>query len=137
MYKRLISSKGFTLIELVIVIIVLGILAAVAIPKFVDIQKKANESQTRANLAALRSAIVTFYTKNALLGTPKYPYGTSDIQSCIQGGKIPRNWCCTTGYNAPYEVYFFNGELPAPPLKFGWYYRILSGQIWAGNNTEW
>ncbi len=53
--------KGFTLIELMIVVAIIGILAAIAIPKFADLIRKSNEGATKGNLGALRSAVSIYY----------------------------------------------------------------------------
>lgn len=57
-------QKGFTLIELMIVIAIIGILAIIAIPRFVDLVDKAREGATKGNLGAIRGAIVIFYGDN-------------------------------------------------------------------------
>jgi prepilin-type N-terminal cleavage/methylation domain-containing protein len=59
-------SKGFTLIELVIIIVVLGILAAIAIPKYRDMQSSAMESSVRGFGASLKEAS-TIYLSQAVL----------------------------------------------------------------------
>ena len=55
------ASEGFTLIELMIVVAIIGILAAIAIPKFADLIRKSNEGATRGNLGAVRSALSIYY----------------------------------------------------------------------------
>lgn len=65
------NNNGFTLIELVIVIIVLGILAATAVPKFINLQGDAKESVLKGLSGALNSAANIVYAKSASLIT--YP----------------------------------------------------------------
>ena len=55
------SKKGFTLIELMIVVAIIGILAAIAIPKFAELIRKSSEGASKGNLGALRSAMSIYY----------------------------------------------------------------------------
>jgi type IV pilus assembly protein PilA len=57
------SQKGFTLIELMIVVAIIGILAAIAIPNFVRFQLKAKTSEGKVNLAAIRTAEEAFFSE--------------------------------------------------------------------------
>ena len=49
------SEKGFTLIELMIVVAIIGILAAIAIPNFLSYQKKAKTSEAKTSLGSIRT----------------------------------------------------------------------------------
>lgn len=71
------QQKGFTLIELIIVIVVLGILAVTAAPRFFDFSKDARISALAGVKAALQGAAQIEYAKNAVQGNPlNYPEPT-------------------------------------------------------------
>ncbi len=55
------KSKGFTLIELMIVVAIIGILAAIAIPRFANLIDRAREARTQGNLGSIRSAVAICY----------------------------------------------------------------------------
>jgi prepilin-type N-terminal cleavage/methylation domain-containing protein len=55
------GASGFTLIELMIVVAIIGILAAIAIPKFASLIRKSSEGASKGNLGAIRSALSIYY----------------------------------------------------------------------------
>ncbi|WP_025821325.1 prepilin-type N-terminal cleavage/methylation domain-containing protein [Shewanella marina] len=65
------KQQGFTLIELVVVIIILGILAVVAAPKFINLQGDARASTLKGMEAAIQGANTLVYSKASLAGDEK------------------------------------------------------------------
>jgi prepilin-type N-terminal cleavage/methylation domain-containing protein len=58
------TSKAFTPIELMLVVAIIGLLAAIALPKFANLVIKAKEASIKGKLGALRSAVTIYYSDN-------------------------------------------------------------------------
>lgn len=61
--KRIKNRKGFTLVELMIVVAIIGILAAIAIPNFLEFRLKAKSSEAKAVLGAIRHAELAYFAE--------------------------------------------------------------------------
>ncbi len=141
------SKKGFTLIELMIVVAIIGILAAVAIPKFADMLEKAREGATKGNAGALKSAVSIYYGDN----TGAWPggIGTSSSDAATYNSfftkymdKLPPVKVTHPGSGAQLagsktDVTVISTTAPPQILKTtaedGWRYNKLTGDVWVNN----
>ncbi|HPY35103.1 MAG TPA: prepilin-type N-terminal cleavage/methylation domain-containing protein [Smithellaceae bacterium] len=78
------NQKGFTLIEIIAVLIILGVIAAVAVPKFVDMQAEARQYAVDGALGALQSTVTMDYAKQ-LLTTPSTTTYTPTASEVVVG----------------------------------------------------
>jgi MSHA pilin protein MshA len=87
-------QKGFTLIELVVVIVILGILAAVAIPQFTDLSASAKTAVGKGACGALQSAAVLLFASKTTFST----IGAIQLATTISTGASWGGSCLTPTY---------------------------------------
>jgi len=96
------NKRGFTLIELVIVIAILGILALYAVPKYQGLIEEARSSEARAQLGTVRSAMGIYYAKNhgvypaTLDGTIFAEDAVPEVEVTLSSGAVDRHNTVTT-----------------------------------------
>lgn len=119
-------SNGFTLVELVVVVLILAILAAVAAPRLFDTTGDARNASTRQSLSVIRNAIEMH---RARLGVLPGDLGTeedlkADLAPFLQGA-FPE----ATGNNNAAVRIQNNGSILSASGNQGWAYDMTTGQF--------
>ena len=129
--KRLFGKKGFTLIELVIVIVLLSILAAVAYPKYIDLRDDAHRSADLATIGSLRAGVHIFFAKKKY-----FPKTQEELLGCLQDNALPAGWNIeaeSSDQNSDGDTDDFiitcNGLPSNPDNKQSWIYDDDTGSI--------
>ena len=132
--KKSYLHRGFTIIELIVVIVVLAILAGVALPKYFDYSVQAKVSATKGTLGGMRAGIANFYANAAVAGAVAYPtYVEFTTLTTVMQDVLPEN-----PYNSDNTVRDADGTwIATPPIALtqGWAYDETAGKVWANTNT--
>jgi len=119
-------KRGFTLIEILIVVVILGILAAIVIPQFTDASQDAMESSVKSQLQTIRSQIELYRVKNA----PSLPDLTPAFDDLVTGDYLQApasNPLAADGVGTIVGT--------AASTACGWFYNDTTGDIFAVDAT--
>ncbi len=131
-------SRGFTLVELIVIIVVLAILSGVAIPRYIDYTANARASAVRATLGGVRSAIANFYANSALSGTPSWPtlVQMQTLGTVMQESIQANPYITSTGAsNIALATWAATPPTTTGGAVAGWNYDVAAGRFWVNSST--
>ena len=121
-----INSKGFTLIEIMVVIIILGLLAGLVLPKFLGQEEKAKIEVAKTQIRALESALDAYKLDNGFY--PETDQGLDALIKKPEAGRIPAKWR-EGGYLKP-------ARIPKDPWGKDYDYKSLGSEGKEGREYE-
>ena len=97
--KNSFYKKAFTLIELIMVIVIIGVLASIAIPKVINLRRDAQKATCFGNAGAIQAGLYGYYVRQSMSGEPHFPRDLNETN---------------------FADYITEGQLPEHPLSWNW-----------------
>ena len=114
-----IHSRGFTLIEIMVVVVILGILASIVAPKFFGAAEEARITRVKADFAQLDATLARYKLSNYFFPSTDKPDGDPEPKNYPEGGYLPRlpkdpwgnpYYYVFPGENGPYDLYSLGAD---------------------------
>jgi general secretion pathway protein G len=131
-------KRGFTLIELLIVVAIIAILAAIAVPNFLEAQTRAKIARVKADMRTLATGLETY-----VVDANRYPTGNGNLAKLLLELTTPIAYLTTVNYSDPFapKPYFVG----TPPVQNGNSIESLmyinfehnAARLAAGDRTSW
>lgn len=126
-------TRAFTLVEILIVVVILGILAAIVTPQFTYATEEAQKTSTVDQLKKVRAAISVYYVRNGNT-LPDITAGDATWGPLIGTGDYMREAPPNPYVGSPNGTVIAIGSSPDTVYQrnYGWLYNPLTGELWAG-----
>ena len=119
------SNKAFTFIEMMVVVVILGVLAAIVVPQFGGVTDQARTSATEGGLGGVRSGIAGYRAKQLLAGNPPYP-SLTDLRTkgVVLQSDMPSNpWSGLSEVQSVSQTQADNRSVSGA-TRYGWNYYV-------------
>jgi general secretion pathway protein G len=128
-------NRAFTLVEILIVVVILGILAGIVVPQFTKATEEANKNATVDQLVKIRNACAVYYLRHGNVW-PDVSVGSGSWGGLITvGGEYlrfpPKNMWVDPAHQT--DIVFGTGPDSSYVGTYGWIFDPATGDIWAGS----
>lgn len=134
-------KRAFTLVEILIVVVILGILAAIVVPQFTNASTEAQAGNVATQLQTLRSQIELYRVRNngnppALAGEDDAAWDELVAGDYVRAAPMNPRTRSTSVVIVEFTGVGADGAMPDPVEGAGWLYNDTTGEIWANYFDE-
>lgn len=128
MIRTLKNTRGFTMMEFVVTISIMGILLSVAIPSYSNVRLEIQERQTITNMNIIREAFFQYFYRMHMKGDPHFPVAPKNSSSLMDSEWVSMPMDSSMSPTTPKEL-FSNGRVPTNLNSFPFMYEAWNDTI--------